>query len=330
MRRVLFRVRHRSRGAGNGGRPEGTPASPLRARPWPRPERRAPCERLPRRRSSTAGRCRGRRSRITPRGLHEPSAPYCASPIVCDRPSGHGDTAQLSAGHEGDRAAVGRPDRADDAFGARDRPRLERVERAQPDGLRSRWRRSRRRRAGARRARALAGRRPGGPRGSGPESGRPAAGFGARRAQATAKPIAASPASAAIAQAVPSRTRRRVATIPGSPAREPPSAIHCELRRTSRALCQRSSGSFSRHLRTTWSSAGGRHAPGRSRSAAAAPTRSRRSGSCGSCLRRRGGRWPSRRARRPARRCRCARRPAGPRAAPAPCTGTCRRSCPAR
>lgn len=43
----------------------------------------------------------------------------------------------------------------------------------------------------------------------------------------------------------------------GTPACEPASAIQRSSLATSRALCQRSSGSFSRHFRTTWSSAGG-------------------------------------------------------------------------
>ena len=68
--------------------------------------------------------------------------------------------------------------------------------------------------------------------------------------------MAARPATAAAAQAARSRTRRRVETMAGRPVREPPSAIHCSSAITSRALCQRSSGSFSRHLRTTWSRAG--------------------------------------------------------------------------
>ena len=50
------------------------------------------------------------------------------------------------------------------------------------------------------------------------------------------------------------RSRDAVAatdTATGMPARDPPSAIHCSSAATSRALCQRSSGSFSMHLRTT-------------------------------------------------------------------------------
>ena len=48
----------------------------------------------------------------------------------------------------------------------------------------------------------------------------------------------------------------------------------------------------------------------------------------GSSPRKPSGPSPSRRARCRTRRCRCARPPPCPRAAPAPCTGTCRGSCP--
>ena len=61
------------------------------------------------------------------------------------------------------------------------------------------------------------------------------------------------------------RTRRRGAgatTGAGTPTCDPPSAIHCSSRRRSRAVCQRSSGSFARHGLTTRSSAGGRRAAG--------------------------------------------------------------------
>ncbi len=43
----------------------------------------------------------------------------------------------------------------------------------------------------------------------------------------------------------------------GTPACEPASPIQLSSLATSWALCQRSSGSFSRHFFTTWSSAGG-------------------------------------------------------------------------
>ena len=43
----------------------------------------------------------------------------------------------------------------------------------------------------------------------------------------------------------------------GTPACEPASPIQRSSLATSWALCQRSSGSFSRHFFTTWSSAGG-------------------------------------------------------------------------
>src|SRR5262249_37392137 len=66
-----------------------------------------------------------------------------------------------------------------------------------------------------------------------------------------------SPAPARI-QATASRTRRLVTRTAGAatPAADP-SEIHSSSRPTSAADCQRSSGSFARHVFTTRSSAGG-------------------------------------------------------------------------
>ena len=73
------------------------------------------------------------------------------------------------------------------------------------------------------------------------------AGCGGRRKCATARTAAATVASAASAQAIRSRLLRRAETFVGTPACEP-SAIHLSSLATSRALCQRSSGSFERHV----------------------------------------------------------------------------------
>ncbi len=54
-----------------------------------------------------------------------------------------------------------------------------------------------------------------------------------------------------------SRTRRRPLTTAGSPTLEPPLATHCNSADTSRAVCQRSSGSLARQRDTIRSSAGG-------------------------------------------------------------------------
>ena len=218
-------------------RQERRPAR-TRARPWPRPERRAPCECLPRRRSSTAGRWRGRRSRITPSRAPRAVGPVRRVADRLDRPSGHGDTAQLPAGHEGDRAAVGRPDRAQRAFGAR-RAAATRARRA--GGARSL-------RFPSASVASKASRRPSGERTGGPTASdalgvrdleaddrrRAAARGGPRRRRSRSRP------GRRAGDAPRPRPRARavvVETIPGSPAREPPSAIHCELRRdVARAL----------------------------------------------------------------------------------------------
>ena len=72
-------------------------------------------------------------------------------------------------------------------------------------------------------------------------------------AQAAPRPAAA----AATAQASFSRLLRRAATGAGTPACEPPSAIHCSCSFTSCAVWKRSSGSLARQVSTTRSSAGG-------------------------------------------------------------------------
>jgi hypothetical protein len=59
-------------------------------------------------------------------------------------------------------------------------------------------------------------------------------------------------AAAATDHASRARARRRDETTAGTPAWELDSPIHCSCPATSDALCHRSSGSFSRHLRTTW------------------------------------------------------------------------------
>ena len=240
-------------------------------------------------------------NRITPRGLHEPSAPYCASPIVCAGPPATAtrrsfppamNAIERLSGDQIGRSAPSVPG---------SEPRLERVERPQPDRLLPGRRRRRRMRACARRATAPAGRRPGRPRGSGSRSGRPGRAWarvaptrrrsrpprGRRERRSSRR---GPRAHAAVSRR--SRAGRRASRLPGSTA---------SSAATSRALCQRSSGSFSRHLRTTWSSAGGDmrlHARDRRR---LATRRSRRSGSCASCPRTRVVPWPSRRARAPER-----------------------------
>ena len=82
------------------------------------------------------------------------------------RAPGHRHAPQLPPGHERDRAAVGRPDRAQRAVGARNRAATRARRAAAARAPSSRRRRRRRRRACARRATARAGPRPGRPRGS--------------------------------------------------------------------------------------------------------------------------------------------------------------------
>ena len=124
-------------------------------------------------------------------------------------------------------------------------------------------------------------------------------------------------------------TRRLASTTPAARRASRPRRSSAAAAITSWALCQRSSGSFSRHFRMTWSSAGG-----------VIGWMLEIGGGCDDTIaairlvralahRRPAGPSPSRRAPRRARRCRCARRRPAPRAARAPCTGTCRGSCPA-
>ena len=88
-------------------------------------------------------------------------------------------------------------------------------------------------------------------------------GRSASRATPRSRSAQPRPATAAAAQAAAriqarrSRLLRRSASVVGTPACEPASPIQRSSLATSWALCQRSSGSFSRHFVTTWSSAGG-------------------------------------------------------------------------
>ncbi len=83
------------------------------------------------------------------------------------------------------------------------------------------------------------------------------AGLGARATARAPSASTASPPKTAKPQARRSRLFRRAATGTGTPAREPDSVIHLRSCRRSRAVCQRSSGSFSRQRMTARSSAGG-------------------------------------------------------------------------
>ena len=105
------------------------------------------------------------------------------------------------------------------------------------------------------------------------------------------------------------------------------SPIHPSSRRMSAALCQRSSGSFARHVRTTRSRAAG-VAGSAAEIGAGSSFRIAAMSEAWLCRRTPSRPSPSRRAPRRRRRCRCARRPPCPRAARAPCTGTSRGSCP--
>ena len=146
----------------------------------------------------------------------------------------------------------------------------------------------------------------------------------ARASAATATTAAASPTT-------PSARGSCAARRP-APARPPASRPRRSTRScsfTSCAVCQRSSGSFARHVahqpverrRRQRRNLDDRRAARRSRIDAIRlawllPSNAR---CAGRHLVEHGSR---------ARRCRCARRPRRPRAARAPCTGTCRRSCP--
>ena len=69
--------------------------------------------------------------------------------------------------------------------------------------------------------------------------------------------MATAAATAATVQASLCDVLRLAATGAGTPACEPPSAIHCNCSLTSCAVCQRSSGSFAMQVLTTRSRAGG-------------------------------------------------------------------------
>jgi len=79
----------------------------------------------------------------------------------------------------------------------------------------------------------------------------------ARRHSSAPSAPATSTAAPATPQAMRSRPRRRAATGAGTPACDPPSAIHWSWSFTSCAVWMRWSGSFARQARTTRSSAGG-------------------------------------------------------------------------
>jgi len=80
---------------------------------------------------------------------------------------------------------------------------------------------------------------------------------GAPSRRAAASAAAPSRAAPATPHASRSRLRRRAATGAGTPACEPPCAIHWSWSFTSCAVWMRSCGSFVRQARTTCSSAGG-------------------------------------------------------------------------
>ncbi len=146
--------------------------------------------------------------------------------------------------------------------------------------------------------------------------------------EAKRQPSAALAASArAAARAIRTSCRAVRRTLASSAvmfdARTPPWITHFSSCSTSRAVCQRSSGSFARHVATTWSSAAGvsgcarGHRRRRVLQDRADHARRR------VALERARRRSASRRAPRPAPRCRCARRPPSPPPAPAPCTAPC-------
>ena len=213
-------------------------------------------------------------------------------------------------------------------LGSGERVRLERVQAAgsRCDCARSnRWRR---RRGCGRRARSSAYRASRPPAARRSRSGRSAAAFGAALPSTRARaPAAASAATAATAQASFSRFLRRATTGAGSPACEPPSAIHSSWSFASCAVWKRSSGSLARHVLTTRFERRRRHRrEPRDRRRVVAQDRAdqRRL-----ALARRtpSGPSPSRRAREPKAKMSERPRPRRPRAARATCTGTCRGSC---
>ena len=182
----------RSRRRGSGGRRAGTPAS--RPRPSLGGVGLGP-------RASRRRRGRRRADRIVAAAVeqdHAVGAPGAvdAGGRIADRlwrPAGDVDLAQLAPRDEREKAAVRRPERPPRALGARQRARLERVERVAPRSARA-GRRRRRTRASGRRARSAAGRRWSAPRRSGSRSGRAAAGSGRAAPRRSANPTAAASA----------------------------------------------------------------------------------------------------------------------------------------
>ena len=266
--------------------------------------------------------------RMTPSLLQDPPEGSRRVGQGLRRAAGRLDALQLPIREEADRAAVGRPEELQRILGAGKRCRLKRAERADPDGA---------------------------PSGSGAsdECNEPPIGRdsdviegleGRLRRHLEREPRRRGPrrqaaAGASLRPRAPQRARRQRLPRPGvpgsfggrprAPERRPasPPAIHLSSLLKSPALCQRSSGSLARQVRTTRSSAGGvmgwtvEIGAGSSFMIArsATPGSFRKTPSCPS---------PSRRARRRTRRCRSLHRPPCPRAAPAPCTGTSRGSCP--
>ena len=139
----------------------------------------------------------------------------------------------------------------------------------------------------------------------------------------------ARPSTATAVHSARAPVRVGAAAAQGSPAGEPPSAIHRSSSATSCAVSHRSSGFLARHLFTTRSSEGGVSGCSVDERRRLRVHECRRSGSPGSRPRTPAGPSPSRRGSRRAPRGPSARRPPSPRVAPAPCTAACRRSCPA-
>ena len=69
---------------------------------------------------------------ITPSRFHEPPAQWRVAQNL-RRTSRNRDLLQLTVGEEPEILAVGRPERERSAFGSRDPPRIERIERTEPD-----------------------------------------------------------------------------------------------------------------------------------------------------------------------------------------------------
>ena len=238
------------------------------------------------------------------------------------------DPLQPAVGAKPDRAAVGRPERAQRALGARERPRLETRRAA---GARARLPG---RVGGVKCEHAPVGREHRRADGQDARRVRYLEADGARRAWARAAPTRRRSqwlrARRAPRSSRPGPRPRPPCTgrSPGRPAREPPSCDPLELRPTSRALCQRSSGSFARHLRDDVIERGRRRAAARVEIAGGSRSRIaaiRLAALLPSNARRPGRHLVEHRAEREDVAARVGL-PA-PRAARAPCTGTCRESC---